>query len=77
MLQGHVVLIVRDYNQILHNLLPQVSCLFEDIVQTLDQQIQPGLLRLNWIVKGIVGWHVTKLINYMRSRELSHYVTHE
>ena len=54
-LWGHIELVVRDYNQNLHDLLPQESCLFEDIIQTLDQQIQPGLLKLSWIFKGIVG----------------------
>ena len=47
MLWEHDVLVVRDYNQILHDLLPQESNIFEDIIQTLDQQIQPGLLKLN------------------------------
>ena len=60
MLWGHVVLVVRDYNQILNDLLPQESCLLEDIIQTLDQQIQSVLLKLNWIFKGLVGWHVAK-----------------
>ena len=44
---GHVVFVVRDYNQILLHLLPQKSSLFEDIIQTFDQQIHPGLLKLN------------------------------
>ena len=57
-LWGHVVLVVRDYNQSLHDLLPQESCIFEDIIQTLDQQIQPGLLKLTWISNGIVEWYV-------------------
>ena len=57
---GHVVFVVRDYNQIFLHLLPQESCLFEDIIQTLDQQIHPGLLKLNWIYKGIVVWYVAK-----------------
>ena len=60
MLWGQVVLVVRDYNQLLHDILPQESCFFEDIIQGLDQQIQPGLLKLNWTVKGIVGWYVAK-----------------
>ena len=54
------MLVVRDYNQLLHDILPQESCFFEDIIQGLDQQIQPGLLKLNWTVKGIVGWYVAK-----------------
>ena len=58
MLWGHVVLVVRDNNQSLHDLLPQESCIFEDIIQTLDQQIQPGLLKLTWISNGIVEWYV-------------------
>jgi hypothetical protein len=41
------VLVVRDCNQILHGLLPQESYIFEDNIQTLDQQIQPGQLKLN------------------------------
>ena len=49
------MLVVRDYNQILNDLLPQESCLLEDIIQTLDQQIQSVLLKLNWIFKGLVG----------------------
>jgi hypothetical protein len=36
---GHVVLAVRDYNQILHDLLPQESYIFENIIQSFDQQI--------------------------------------
>ena len=39
MLWGHVVLVKRDCNQILHDLLLQESCLFEDFIQILDQQI--------------------------------------
>ena len=54
------MLVVRDYNQLLHDLLPQESYLFEDIIQSLYQQIQPGLLKLNWIFKGIVGCYVAK-----------------
>ena len=60
MLWGHIALVVRDYNQILHDLLPLESCLFEDIIHILHQQLQSGLLKLSWIFKGTVGWYLAK-----------------
>ncbi|OQR83321.1 dynein heavy chain [Achlya hypogyna] len=57
-LREHVVLVIRDYNRILHELSSTERRLFDDIIRKLDRRIQPGLQKLTWLSKGIVDWYV-------------------
>ncbi|OQR95763.1 dynein heavy chain, partial [Thraustotheca clavata] len=57
-LREHVVLVIRDYNRILHELSSTERRLFDDIIRKLDRRIQPGLQKLTWLSKGVVEWYV-------------------
>ncbi len=56
-LREYVMLVVRDYNQILTELSSEEKRLFEDIIRRLDRRIQPGLQKLTWQSKNIVDWY--------------------
>ena len=48
-LREYVLLVVRDYNQILDALDPQERRLFADRIHYLDRRISPGVHKLNWV----------------------------
>ena len=52
-LRENVMLVVRDYNSILHALSPQDRRLFSERLHYLDRKIAPGLTKLSWASKGI------------------------
>ena len=52
-LRENVMLVVRDYNSILHALSPQDRRLFSERLHYLERKIAPGLTKLSWASKGI------------------------
>jgi len=59
-LRENVLLIVRDYNHIVGNLLPEERSLFRERIKSLDKKIRPGMTKLTWASKGILEFFVTE-----------------
>ena len=57
-LREHVMLVVRDYNQIIDMLSPDERSLFRERIRFLDKKVQPGLSKLTWGSKGISDYYV-------------------
>jgi dynein heavy chain len=57
-LREHVMLVVRDYNQILDELSTDERRLFSDHIRRLDKRINQGVNKLTWASKGIQEWYV-------------------
>ena len=51
-LRENVMLIVRDYNNILLLINPREKALFNDHLTTLDKIIDPGVQKYNWLFSG-------------------------
>jgi dynein heavy chain len=47
-LRENVMLIVRDYNNIIHIINEKERYLFKEHLDTLDRTIEPGIRRHNW-----------------------------
>ena len=50
-LREHVMLVVRDYNQIIEMLSPDERSLFKERIRFLDKKVQPGMTKLTWNAK--------------------------
>jgi dynein heavy chain len=50
----NVMLIVRDYNNIIHNIDAVEKALFKEHMESLDKTIDPGIKRLNWSMQADV-----------------------
>jgi hypothetical protein len=48
------MLIVRDYNNIIHNIDAVEKALFKEHMESLDKTIDPGIKRLNWSMQADV-----------------------
>ncbi len=57
-LREHVMLVVRDYNQIIDMLSTEERMLFKERIRFLDNKVQPGLSKLTWSSKGIAEFYV-------------------
>ncbi|KAJ3403337.1 hypothetical protein HDV05_007876, partial [Chytridiales sp. JEL 0842] len=55
-LRENVLLVVRDYNNILETLSPEEHALFRERIKFLDRKINPGLTNLTWASKGITEY---------------------
>lgn len=55
-LRENVLLIVRDYNRVLDSLRPNERVLFRERIRSLDQRIRPGMTKLTWASKDILGY---------------------
>ncbi|KAJ1537343.1 Dynein heavy chain 2, axonemal, partial [Nowakowskiella sp. JEL0078] len=58
MLRENVLLVVRDYNNIVEILSPDETLLFKERIKFLDRKINPGLTKLTWASKGITDYFV-------------------
>jgi dynein heavy chain len=47
-MRENVMLIVRDYNTIIHTINEQEKSLFKEHLEMLDQPIEKGIKKLNW-----------------------------
>jgi dynein heavy chain len=54
----YVMLLVADYNAILHALTPEERRLFDVHIRRLDQRVSQGLGKMTWATKNIVEWYV-------------------
>jgi dynein heavy chain len=52
-LRENVMLVVRDYNQILDALSPEERRLFAEHLRRVDRKVAPGLNKLTWVSKSI------------------------
>jgi len=57
-LREYVMLVVRDYNAIIHELSTEERRLFQEHIRRLDRRIAPGLTKLTWATKGVVDWYL-------------------
>ncbi|KAI9141400.1 dynein heavy chain and region D6 of dynein motor-domain-containing protein [Paraphysoderma sedebokerense] len=57
-LRDSVLLLIRDYNNILEMLTPEQLLLFKERIRSLDRKINPGLTTLTWASKGIADYYV-------------------
>ena len=57
-LRDNVMLVVRDYNEIMEQLDPDEKKLFQEHIKRLDKRVNAGLLRFNWASKGVIEWYV-------------------
>ncbi|KAJ3127608.1 Dynein heavy chain 2, axonemal, partial [Nowakowskiella sp. JEL0407] len=57
-LRENVILVVRDYNNIMETLSPEENLLFRERIRFLDRKIGPGLSKLTWASKGITDYFV-------------------
>ena len=57
-LRENVLLVVRDYNNIIETLKPEEHWLFRERIRFLDRKINPGLTNLTWASKGITDFFV-------------------
>ncbi|KAK4469213.1 hypothetical protein MN116_006788 [Schistosoma mekongi] len=53
-----VLVVVRDYNQIINSLNSDEYALFKERIKMLDKKLIPGLTKLHWTVKGLVEMFV-------------------
>lgn len=60
LLREHVLLVLRDYNQIIKLLSPEERDLFRERIRFLDKKIQPGLTKLTWASPGIKDLYVAE-----------------
>ena len=60
-LRENVMLVVRDYNNILSALSPPERRLFSENLHKLDKKIAPGLSKLSWVSKGVTEVFVKDL----------------
>ena len=60
LLREHVLLVLRDYNQIIKLLSPEERDLFRERIRFLDKKIQPGMTKLNWGSPGIKDLYVAE-----------------
>jgi dynein heavy chain len=57
-LRENVMLVVRDYNEIMEQLDPDEKNLFQEHIKRLDKRVNAGLLRFTWASKGVIEWYV-------------------
>ncbi|KAI9356982.1 dynein heavy chain and region D6 of dynein motor-domain-containing protein [Zopfochytrium polystomum] len=57
-LRENVLLVTRDYNEILETLTPEEHMLFKERIRFLDRKINPGLTSLNWASKGVTEYFI-------------------
>ena len=57
-LRGFIMLVVRDYNQIIEKLSSEEQALFRERIRFLDTKVQHGLTKLTWASKGIKDYYV-------------------
>ena len=57
-LRENVLLVVRDYNDILVSLTADEHKMFKERIRFLDRKMNPGLTSLTWISKGITEYFV-------------------
>ena len=57
-LRENVMLVVRDYNEIMEELNSREKLLFQEHIKRLDKRVNAGLLRFTWASKGVIEWYV-------------------
>jgi dynein heavy chain len=57
-LRENVLLVVRDYNDIIETLSPAEHLLFKERIRFIDRKIHPGLTNLNWDSKGVTDFFI-------------------
>ncbi|KAI8904300.1 dynein heavy chain and region D6 of dynein motor-domain-containing protein [Gorgonomyces haynaldii] len=57
-LRENVLLVVRDYNNIIQTLSAQEVWLFRERIKFLDRKINPGLTTLTWASKGVTDFFI-------------------
>eukprot|EP01135_Chromosphaera_perkinsii_P005558 Nk52_evm107s352 gene=Nk52_evmTU107s352 len=66
-LREHVLLVVRDYNNIVTTLSTEERYLFRERIRFLDRKVSPGLTKLNWASKGISEYFVKECRNHSKN----------
>ena len=56
--EGHVMVVVQLYNEVMDALSPREKRLFFDHIRQLDRRIAPGIHKLNWMSKNVKEWFV-------------------
>ncbi|XP_022235820.1 dynein heavy chain 2, axonemal-like [Limulus polyphemus] len=54
----NVLVVVREYNQIMSVLSPEEKGLFRQKIRFLDKRIQPGLTTLTWVSSNVVHYYI-------------------
>ena len=57
-MREYVMLVVRDYNEIITVLNERERRLFQEHIRRLDRKIAPGISKLTWASKGVIDWYV-------------------
>ncbi|KXS19215.1 hypothetical protein M427DRAFT_507867 [Gonapodya prolifera JEL478] len=63
-LREHVLLVVRDYNNVVVSLSQEEHHLFKERMRFLDRKINPGLMSLTWSSKGIADYFVKDCLRH-------------
>ncbi|EGD81605.1 dynein heavy chain 2 [Salpingoeca rosetta] len=71
-LRCFIMLVVRDYNQIIEKLSVEEQALFRERIRFLDSKVQHGLTKLTWASKGIKDYYVADC--RMHAKQLKEHV---